>query len=391
MEYILLFLLGWMVVCAPAIIVTLVSNHRRRRETAELNDRITTLTRQIETLERRSHVQASPAPQATSAAPSVPMLKISPEEARPAPPPAVVAAPVREPVVAPPISVPTPPPPPVAAPPPIAAQTPAPPPVQVHPKPVEVGGIPLTPLRTTQHATETPNVVAPPPPPPPPPKPPVVAAPPIPRAPATASASAQVRASAGTAGFTTIHTAQEVRPARDDVSVEEKFGKWLLRFGIAAVVIGVGFLVSQAWGHFGPWLRVLILYASALATLAAGIFAERKERYQTLGRALIGCGWAITVLVTYGLQHAQSIAVLSSNALDLVLLLAVIATMVWHTLKYNSQLVTGAGFLLGFAAITLNPDPPYNMIAGALLVTGMTVIVLHYRWFELEIFGILAS
>ncbi|HVG90872.1 MAG TPA: hypothetical protein VNB54_05220, partial [Alphaproteobacteria bacterium] len=66
-------------------------------------------------------------------------------------------------------------------------------------------------------------------------------------------------------------------------------------------------------------------------------------------------------------------------------------TMVWHTLKYNSQLVTGAGFLLGFAAITLNPDPPYNMIAGALLVTGMTVIVLHYRWFELEIFGILAS
>ena len=39
--------------------------------------------------------------------------------------------------------------------------------------------------------------------------------------------------------------------------------------------------------------------------------------------------------------------------------------MVWHTLKYDSQLVTGASFLLGFAAITLNPDPPYNLIAGA--------------------------
>jgi hypothetical protein len=392
MEYILLFLFGWMVVCAPAIIVTLVANSRRRRETAELNDKITTLRRQVETLERRSHTQASPAPQARSAALSVPTLKISPEETRPAPPPAVIAAPVREPVVAPqPISVPPPPPPPVAAP-PIAAQTPAQPPVQVHPKPVEVGGITFMLSRTIQHATETPDVVAPPPPPPPPlPKPPVVAAPPVPHAPATASSSAQVRASAAPAGFTTIHTAQKVRPPKDDVSVEEKFGKWLLRFGIAAVVIGVGFLVSQAWGHFGPWLRVLILYTSALSTLGAGIFAERKERYRTLGRALIGGGWAITVLVTYGLQHAPFMAVLSSNALDMVLLLAVIATMVWHTLKYNSQLVTGAGFLLGFAAITLNPDPPYNMIAGALLVTGMTVIVLHYRWFELEIFGILAS
>jgi hypothetical protein len=387
MEYILLFLFGWMVVCAPAIIVTLVANNRRRRETAELNDRITTLTRQIETLERRSHAQAS------LAAPSTPVVKISPEQTKPAPPPAVVAAPVREPVVQkpqPPISVPTPPPPPVAAP-RIAAQTPAQPPVQAHPKPAEVGGIPLTPSRTTQHATETPDVVAPPPPPPPPPNPSVVAAPPVPYAPATVFSSAQVRASAGSAGFSTIYTAQEVRPPKDDVSVEEKFGKWLLRFGIAAVVIGVGFLVSQAWGHFGPWLRVLILYASALSTLAAGIFAERKERYQTLGRALIGCGWAITVLVTYGLQHAPFMAILSSNALDLVLLLAVIATMVWHTLRYNSQLVTGAGFLLGFAAITLNPDPPYNLIAGALLVTGMTVIVLRYRWFELEIFGILAS
>src|SRR5215831_10076725 len=144
MEYILLFVFGWMVVCAPAIIVTLVANNRRRRETAELNDRITTLTRQLETLERRSHAQASPAPQATSAEHSAPALKISPEETKAAPPPAVVAAPVREPVVEkppPPISIPTPPPPPVAAP-PIAAQTPAQPPVQAHPKPVEVGGIP---------------------------------------------------------------------------------------------------------------------------------------------------------------------------------------------------------------------------------------------------------
>jgi energy-converting hydrogenase Eha subunit C len=83
--------------------------------------------------------------------------------------------------------------------------------------------------------------------------------------------------------------------------------------------------------------------------------------------------------------------ILTSNALDLLLLIAVIGAMVWHTLKYDSQLVTGAGFLLGFAAITLNPDPPYNLIAGALLVTGMTIIVLRRRWFELEIFGILAS
>src|SRR5689334_1087295 len=396
MEYIPLFLFGWMVVCAPAIIITLVANNRRRRETAELSDRITDLTRQLETLERRSHAQAAQPPQALPSTPVVPPMKVSAEEARAAAPPLTVPAPVREPVVAekpqPPISVPTPPPPPpktVVAPPIAAqAQTDTPPQMQPHtqPKPVEVGGIPLVPPRAAQPQAEIPGAVAPPP---PPPKPRVVAtAPPVA---AVADSSAQVRASAGSAGFNSARTAYDVQPPKDAVSVEEKFGKWLLRFGIAAVVIGVGFLVSQAWGHFGPWLRVLILYASALSTLATGIFAERKERYQTLGRALIGAGWAITVLVTYGLQHAPFMAILSSNALDLLLLLGVIGAMVWHTLKYDSQLVTGAGFLLGFAAITLNPDPPYNMIAGALLVAGMTIIVLRYRWFELEVFGILAS
>ncbi len=396
MEYIPLFLFGWMVVCAPAIIITLVANNRRRRETAELNGRIADLTRQLENLERRSHVQAAQPAQAVPPAPSVAAMRISAEETRPTAQPAVMPPPaVREPVIAekpaPPAVVPIPPPPPPrpVIVPPIAAQakTETPSPLQPQPKPVEVGGIPLTPPRAAQPLADT-TAVAPPPP-PPPLKPHVVAA--AQPVAAMADSSAQVRASAGSAGFTSTHTAYDIQPPKSNVSVEEKVGKWLLRFGIAIAVIGVGFLVRQAWGNFGAWLRVSILYAAALSTLASGIFAERKERYQTLGRALIGGGWAITVLVTYGLQHAPFMAILSSNALDLVLLMIVISIMVWHTLKYNSQLVTGAGFLLGFAAITLNPDPPYNMIAGALLVTGMTIIVLRYSWFELEIFGILAS
>ncbi|HEX4606544.1 MAG TPA: DUF2339 domain-containing protein [Candidatus Angelobacter sp.] len=211
--------------------------------------------------------------------------------------------------------------------------------------------------------------------------------------PAMATSSVNVRASSGAAGFSATPGAYDIQPAKKSgKSLEEIMGtNWFPKVAITLIVIGVALLVASKWGVFAPWLRVLIVYTGGVATLAVGIFAERKERYQTLGRALIGGGWAIIVLVTYVLRHAPSMAVLSSDRLDLLLLLTVIGAMVWHTLKYNSQLVTGAGFLLGFAAITLNPDPPYNMVAGALLVTGMTIVVLRYRWFELEIFGILAS
>jgi uncharacterized membrane protein len=418
MDYILLFLFGWMVVCAPAIIVTAVANGRRRRETAELNDKVASLTKQLEALERRTRVNVAHVQPETQPAHPVVAMKISSEETRVAAAlPVSPVAPVREPVVpkqpAPWVSAQPPSPPAVA--PAVAAHTQLPTqPSSSQPRPVEVGGIPLTP--SSRPPEEPARAVTPPPPTPKAPAPPAaVTVTPLPAAPAAKApeaamamaasssvaqppmsemiGSARVSASTGSAGFSSTPAARQPHlPQKASMSVEEKLGtNWLPKLGIAIVVIGVGFLVAAKWGGFAPWLRVVILYLGGLAMLAGGIFAERKERYRTLGRALIGGGWAVTVLVTYGLRHAPFMAILSSNALDLVLLFAVIGVMVWHTLKYDSQLVTGASFLLGFAAITLNPDPPYNLLAGALLVTGMTVIVLRRRWFELEIFGILAS
>ncbi|HEY1937687.1 MAG TPA: DUF2339 domain-containing protein [Candidatus Angelobacter sp.] len=378
MEYILLFFFGWMVVCLPALIVTLVANNRRRRETSELSDRIANLTKQLEALERRSS-QAGHVPQAAPLA-SFPVSPLAHEEARPVAPPIPVQKPVEVEKPAP-VSIPTPKPvtPPVIAP-PIAAQTST----HSESKPVEAGH-PATP----PSATPLPNVPVRQP------AAPIAASSALPHQPSIsdARASASLRGSGGFAGFTTAGSTHDIlSPKKRGMSLEETVGtNWLPKLGITVIVIGIGFLVANKWGSFPPFLRVLILYAGAIAALVGGIFLERKERYQTLGRALIGGGWAVTVLVTYGLRHAPFMAILPSNAIDLLLLMAVIGVMVWHTLRYNSQLVTGASFLLGFAAITLNPDPPYNLLAGALLVAGMTIIVLRYNWFELEIFGILAS
>jgi heme/copper-type cytochrome/quinol oxidase subunit 4 len=175
-------------------------------------------------------------------------------------------------------------------------------------------------------------------------------------------------------------------------SFEEFIGiRFFSVIGIVIVVVGIAYLMRLGWGIFPPSLRVFILYASGLALLAAGIFLERRDRYQIPGRGLIGGGWAVIAATTYAIANLPNVLVLHSPVVDLYLLLAVVAAMVWHTLKYDSQVVTGAAFLLGFAAITMNPVPPYNLIAGAMLIAGMTVIVLRYKWYELEVFGILAS
>jgi hypothetical protein len=196
--------------------------------------------------------------------------------------------------------------------------------------------------------------------------------------------------------FSTVTKPAPKKPKR---SFEEVVGtNWLPKLGAAMMVVAAALLtaykwelVTSWWNVIGAWGRSAIVFVGGVAMLLTGIRFERNDRYKTLGRAMIGGGWAMTFLLAYAIRHSPSFLILRSDAADLVVLLPVAGAMVWHTLKYNSQTVTGLAFLLGFTAVTINPDPPFNLLAGALLVAGMTVVILRYQWFELEVVGIVAS
>lgn len=348
---------------------------RRRRDAQRHNDTAAALTTRIHALEQELR-QARVVGTSQAAMPPAALEKkpVSPPPAAPPKPASAVASP--------------------------AASSPAPlegvqrqAPVEglpSSPKVSEVGGIPLTPSVPAKEVAHPPLAAAA-------------------GAPATASAASHAaprptpgmirppqpspgQGAQGRSSFTGPYIPSPQKPKRSSISLEESLGtNWFPKVGITLVVLGVAFLMRTFWGNIGAGGRVSILYAAAFAVLGGGIFLERKERYRRVGRALIGGGWAITFVMTYAINHVPQIRVLPSETVDLFLMVAVAGVMVWHTLKYNSQTVTGIAFLLGFASVTLNPDPPYSLIAAAILVGGLTVIVLRRQWFELEIFGILAS
>jgi hypothetical protein len=74
------------------------------------------------------------------------------------------------------------------------------------------------------------------------------------------------------------------------------------------------------------------------------------------------------------MYHVPAAQVFSSQAADLVLMLAVAAAMVAHTLRYRSQVVTGLAFLLAFLTVTISHSNVYSLSAGAVLAAGMVVI-----------------
>lgn len=176
------------------------------------------------------------------------------------------------------------------------------------------------------------------------------------------------------------------------VSFEEAIGANLLpKVGIAILVIGVALLTAANWEHIPAIIRIGMFYVLGGGLIAGGIQFERKENYNILGRVMIGGGWAISFFTTYAMQHVPAAQILHSSVLDMFLMLAVAGAMVWHTLKYDSQLVTGCAFLLGFVAVNISHETSVSMMAGVILAVGLTVIVIRRKWFELEVFGILAS
>ena len=172
---------------------------------------------------------------------------------------------------------------------------------------------------------------------------------------------------------------------------EEMLGKnWAAKAGIFFIVVGAAFFGITELGATTIGKVVLFLLGSAFL-LGGGIYLERKERYQILGRVGIAGGWALLFFTTYAVHHIEAMRVLSSETLDAVLMLAVAVAMAWHTLRYKSQVVTGIAFLLAYTTVAISHDTVYALSAGAALAVGLVLICVRMQWYELEIFGILSS
>jgi predicted membrane protein DUF2339 len=181
--------------------------------------------------------------------------------------------------------------------------------------------------------------------------------------------------------------------AREATSqLEETLGKnWLNKLGIIALVIGISLFLAYKFPSLSNPEKVGLGYLISFVILGTGIYLERSDRYRIFARALIGGGWALTFFVTYAMHFVPYTKVIDTQWIDLVLLFLVAAVMVVHTLRYDSQVVTGLAFLLAFTTVAISQNTIYSLSAGSILALGLVTIVHRRRWFELEIFGILAS
>jgi uncharacterized membrane protein len=184
---------------------------------------------------------------------------------------------------------------------------------------------------------------------------------------------------------------QDEASARHAVSLEERLGaNWLNKLGIVILVFGVAFFLAYQLKNLGALGKVMVGYAVSLTLLLGNLVLERRNQYRTIARAGIGGGWALLFFTTYAMYHVQATRVLDSQAVDLVLLFIVATGMVWHSLRYKSQVVTGLAFLLAFSTVSISQVDVYSLIASAVLAVGLVYVTSQEHWAELELAGVIA-
>jgi Predicted membrane protein (DUF2339) len=420
--YLLYVFYGLTLLAAPVLLISLFVRQSRLRK--QLNDLAEENAKQFTKLQRvvgelQSKLAAAPPPATPAEKPA------SPEPRQPIPvpssfphsptyPPAVVPPRIEvQPSPKPQAPTPVVPPPPMIVTPPVL---PMPSPPQKSPAPAApVEPKPFEP-KPLASAPQAPPLEAKPTQPPVPPKvsaPPAIphtpaAPPPPPPQPAAIPPAAVARVSTPPP-FSPLRTPAPRPTMRDRMkaisALEDALGtNWFAKLGGIMVVIGVTTIGLYKLQSFGAAGKAIVSFLVAFLFLAGGIFLEKRERYQLLGRVGIGCGWALLFGTTYGIHNFPAMRILDSLVLDCVLMLVVALAMTAHTLRYKSQFVTGLSFLLGYTTVALsfseipsgslsgaNESTVYGLLAGVFLAIGLVTIVLKMGWFELEVFGILCS
>jgi uncharacterized membrane protein len=168
-------------------------------------------------------------------------------------------------------------------------------------------------------------------------------------------------------------------------------GNWLNKLGVFVLVVGIALALGYSVAHMGPAGRVSIGLALSLAMLGSGASVERRERYRTFARGLLGGGWAALYFTVYAMQALDAARVIYNPWAGAILLLAVAVGMIVHALHYRSQTVAGLAYFIAFVTLAITEVTPLSVIALAPLAVSLLYVAHRFSWRTMALLGLVAT
>jgi uncharacterized membrane protein len=168
-------------------------------------------------------------------------------------------------------------------------------------------------------------------------------------------------------------------------------GNLLNKLGILILIVGLSLFLGQLRAHLGPGGRIAVGVIVSLAMLAGGTFAEHRSRYVIVGRGLIGGGWAALYTTAYAAHGLPSARIIESPTVATILLLAVAAGMIVHSILYRAEAVTGVAYFVAFATLALSPTTSFALFASVPLVASLLVVSHRFGWERMAVAGVVVT
>ncbi|MBY0502922.1 MAG: DUF2339 domain-containing protein [Bryobacteraceae bacterium] len=168
-------------------------------------------------------------------------------------------------------------------------------------------------------------------------------------------------------------------------------GSILNKLGALILVIGLALFLRFSLDALGPAGKIGVGVFTGGALIAAGMWLERQPRYKVFSIGLLSAGWAMLYFTAFAAHGIPESRVIESPAGGLLVLLLVGAAMVWRSLRYESEWVTGLAFFAAFAALQVDPGSPFALVASAILAAGLLAISARFGWRIMPLAGILLA
>ncbi|MBV9085262.1 MAG: DUF2339 domain-containing protein, partial [Acidobacteriaceae bacterium] len=168
-------------------------------------------------------------------------------------------------------------------------------------------------------------------------------------------------------------------------------GSILNKVGALVLVIGIALFLGYSFTWMGPAGRASISAVLSIAMLVAGVAIERRERYKTFARGLIGAGWAGLYATAYAMYALPAARVIDNPFAGSVLLLIGAAGMIAHSLRYHVQAITSVAYFAAFAALAVTPSTPFSVVSLIPLAASLLYLAWRFEWYTMALFGLLAT
>jgi uncharacterized membrane protein len=166
---------------------------------------------------------------------------------------------------------------------------------------------------------------------------------------------------------------------------------WLNKIGVVVFVVGLALLLGYSVANVGPLGRVAMGFALSLGMLGTGVALERRESYRNYAYGLIGGGWAGVYFTAYAMHALPAALVVESELVGAISLVIVAAGMIVHSLRYQSETLTGLAYIAAYAPLAFSPLSTFSLVATVPLTVSLLTVASRFAWSGIAVLGIVST